>query len=77
MPTYEHFQQAKKAESLPDTEKIGACITCKWWKAETPRPHGMTTQIAPWHPVATAALRTAREWVQRLQQVGRASRSWH
>ncbi len=46
MPIYEHFQQAKKAESLPESEKVGACITCKWWNADAPRPRANVNQIA-------------------------------
>lgn len=38
MPVYPHFQQAKKAQTLPMSEKIGACITCSYWAADAPRP---------------------------------------
>lgn len=37
MPTYEHFQQVKKATRLPDHNKVGACLTCRYWQAEEPR----------------------------------------
>lgn len=37
MPTYEHFQQIKKARRLPERTLIGACITCKYWQVEEPR----------------------------------------
>ena len=38
MAVYQHFQQLKMAEPLPDVQKVGACITCNWWEVETPRP---------------------------------------
>ena len=34
MPTYEHFQEAKKSEDLPNKENVGACLTCKYWEQE-------------------------------------------
>ncbi len=37
MPTYEHFQQIKKASRLPDPDKVGACLTCNYWQVEEPR----------------------------------------
>ena len=39
MPTYSHVQEAKKAESLPvaEGEKIGVCLTCAYWKADSSR----------------------------------------
>lgn len=38
MAVYQHFQQLKMAESLPEEQKVGACITCSWWAADAPRP---------------------------------------
>ena len=34
MPTYQHFQEAKKSENLPEKENVGACLTCKYWEQE-------------------------------------------
>jgi hypothetical protein len=38
MPVYHHYQEAKKALSLPMADHIGACITCQYWDVEAPRP---------------------------------------
>ncbi len=46
MATYEHFQEAKKSESLPDGAHVGACLTCKHWDAPTPRVEVMTREVA-------------------------------
>lgn len=46
MPLYPHFQEARKAEALPDKEKVGVCLTCSYWNAPTPRPESQTAQVA-------------------------------
>ncbi|MBC8141652.1 MAG: hypothetical protein H7Y38_09460 [Armatimonadetes bacterium] len=38
MALYNHYNEAKKAQELPMAEKVGACLTCSYWAAETPRP---------------------------------------
>ncbi len=43
MPTYQHFQEVKKAVPLPDREKIGVCLTCRYWQVEERR----TEMLAP------------------------------
>lgn len=37
MPVYHHFNEAKKANSLPMADSVGACLTCNWWAVEAPR----------------------------------------
>ncbi len=34
MALYQHFQQAKKAENLPDADKMGICLNCKYFDVE-------------------------------------------
>lgn len=34
MSTYNHFQEAKNAETLPESEKLGMCLNCKYWDVE-------------------------------------------
>ena len=46
MATYEHFQQAKKSESVPDGHHVSACLTCTHWDAPTPRMEAMTREVA-------------------------------
>ncbi len=46
MATYKHFQEAKKAETLPESEKVGVCLTCRYWDLEDTRPTALTGQIA-------------------------------
>lgn len=41
MPTYEHFQDLKKDKHLPNADKIGACLTCKFWDAEGSRDEAL------------------------------------
>jgi len=43
MPTYEHFQELKTATRLPKHDKVGACLTCRYWKVEEYR----TEALAP------------------------------
>ena len=45
MPVYQHFQQAKNAQTLPMAQQIGACITCSFWAAETPRPESEVDMV--------------------------------
>jgi hypothetical protein len=46
MPTYEHFQDAKKSETLPENKSVGACLTCAYWDAPTPRTEAMNPEVA-------------------------------
>ncbi len=48
MPTYTHLQEVKKTESLPaaEGEKIGVCLTCHYWEAETPRAEAHVPKLA-------------------------------
>src|SRR4051812_33767991 len=41
MPTYSHFQELKKAEHLPNPQRIGACLTCRFWDAEGSRDEAL------------------------------------
>lgn len=34
MSAYAHFQEAKNASDLPDAEKLGMCLNCKYWDVE-------------------------------------------
>jgi hypothetical protein len=43
MPTYKHYQDLKRAEHLENPDRIGACLTCRYWDAEGPR----TGALAP------------------------------
>ena len=48
MPVYTHLQEVKKSEDLlvGQGEKLGVCLTCSYWEAETPRPASLTNQLA-------------------------------
>lgn len=46
MPTYEHFQALKKATTLPDHDKVGACLTCKYWQVEEYRTEAIVNRVA-------------------------------
>lgn len=46
MTTYTHFQEAKKAEDLPQSDKVGVCLTCKFWDVAEHRSPDLTSQIA-------------------------------
>ncbi len=46
MPTYKHFQEVQKAVRLPDRDKVGACLTCRYWKVEGRRPESLTRRLA-------------------------------
>ncbi len=46
MPTYEHYQTLKAATRLPKHDKIGACLTCKFWKVEEYRTEAIVDQVA-------------------------------
>ena len=48
MPLYDHLQEVKKAETLPAaaSEKVGVCLTCAYWQAETPRAEAQTAKLA-------------------------------
>lgn len=34
MSAYNHFQEVKNAEQLPEAEKLGMCLNCKYWNVE-------------------------------------------
>ncbi len=34
MSLYNHFQDAKNAETLPESDGLGMCLNCKYWDAE-------------------------------------------
>ncbi len=46
MPTYAHFQEAKKAFDLPKHDKVGVCLTCRFWDVAEMRTEAITTRIA-------------------------------
>lgn len=46
MATYGHYQQLKKAEHLSNPKKIGACLTCRFWKAEGERLDAHNQMVA-------------------------------
>jgi len=46
MPLYKHFQEVKKAVALPDADKVGVCLTCKYWDVEEARSESLTAQLA-------------------------------
>ena len=47
MTTHGHYQQVKKAEHLSHQDKIGACLTCRYWKAKGERmePHNQLVAL--------------------------------
>jgi hypothetical protein len=34
MSAHNHFQEVKNAETLPDADKMGMCLNCKFWDVE-------------------------------------------
>lgn len=34
MALHDHFQEVKKAETLPDADKMGLCLNCSFWEVE-------------------------------------------
>lgn len=46
MPTYDHYQELKTATKLPKHDKIGACLTCKYWKVEEYRTEAIVPLVA-------------------------------
>lgn len=34
MSAYQHFQEVKNAEPLPEADKLGMCLNCKYWNVE-------------------------------------------
>lgn len=46
MPTYEHFQELKKATELPQHEKVGACLTCSYWEVTEYRDESLVPRLA-------------------------------
>ncbi|MGI9105052.1 MAG: hypothetical protein ACR2G4_02260 [Pyrinomonadaceae bacterium] len=46
MPTYEHFQEVKKAVPLPEHDKVGVCLTCRFWQVEERRSEVITPRLA-------------------------------
>jgi hypothetical protein len=50
MSTYEHYQQAKNMEVLPQSESIGACLTCRFWDVEQRRQDNVNEIARCVHP---------------------------
>ena len=46
MALYKHFQEVKKAEKLPKEDKVGVCLTCKYWDVEEKRSESQTPKLA-------------------------------
>lgn len=46
MPTYPHYQALKAASRLPKHDKIGACLTCKYWKVDEYRTEALVGEVA-------------------------------
>lgn len=46
MPTYEHFQDLKKATTLPRHDKVGACLTCRYWDVGERRGESIAPRLA-------------------------------
>ncbi len=46
MPTYQHFQEVKKARTLSERDKIGVCLTCRYWDVEQARKPSLTERLA-------------------------------
>ncbi len=46
MATYDHLQKLKKAEKLANSDKIGPCITCRFWQVEGARTDALVSLIA-------------------------------
>lgn len=46
MALYEHFQEVKKAETLPKSDSVGVCLTCKFWDVEEERSESQTSHLA-------------------------------
>lgn len=46
MALYEHFQEVKKAEKLPEEDSVGVCLTCKYWDVQEKRSESQTPQLA-------------------------------
>jgi len=39
-------KKLKKAEHLPNPQRIGACLTCRFWDAEEPRDEALAPEEA-------------------------------
>jgi len=46
MPTYEHFQELKTATTLPEHDKVGACLTCTYWEVDEHRTEAIAPRLA-------------------------------
>ena len=46
MSAYNHFQQARNAETLPEAEKLGMCLNCKYWNVEGTTTLGQKEHVA-------------------------------
>ncbi len=46
MPAYTHNQLLKQAENLRNAEKIGACITCRYWDVSAQRTRAHIDRLA-------------------------------
>jgi len=46
MSAYNHFQEAKNAENLPEADKMGMCLNCKYWDVEGTTTLAQKEQLA-------------------------------
>lgn len=46
MPTYAHFQDVKKALDLPHKDKVGVCLTCRYWDVEEHRTPDIAARVS-------------------------------
>jgi hypothetical protein len=46
MPTYPHYQETKKDKGWGKDERIGACLTCRFWEAPGPRREAEVPLVA-------------------------------
>ncbi|PQV62407.1 hypothetical protein B1R32_1395 [Abditibacterium utsteinense] len=46
MSLYNHFQDAKNAENLPEADGLGMCLNCKFWDAEGTTTLSQKEQVA-------------------------------
>lgn len=45
MPTYSHFQDVKNALELPEPDRVGACLTCRYWDTEETRTQEIVSRV--------------------------------
>ena len=72
MSLYHHFQEAKNAETLPEAEKLGMCLNCKYWDAEGTLTLDQKEHVRRVRLSRTQALRADCERHERVQQMERA-----